>query len=99
MSLLCRRRREFQLASEMHGKVMDVRGGNKDPGAHVIVYSKHSSPAKNQLWYLDQQGFIRSALNDFALDASKMFRRGDRENYWEQCPPKIESDESRKRKN
>ena len=64
-------RREFQLASEMHGKVLDVRGANKDPGAHVIVYSKHSPPTKNQLWYTDQQGFMRSALNDFALDASQ----------------------------
>ena len=65
-------RREFHLTSEMHGKVLDVRGGNKAPGAHVIVYGKHSPPSKNQMWYLDQQGFIRSALNDFALDASKV---------------------------
>ena len=55
----------------MHGKVLDVRAGNKDPGANVIVYGKHSHPSKNQMWYLDQQGFLRSALNDFALDASK----------------------------
>jgi len=64
-------RREFQLASDMHGKVLDVRGANKDPGANVIVYSKNSPPSKNQLWYSDHQGFIRSSLNDFALDASK----------------------------
>jgi len=63
-------RREFQLVSEMHGKVLDVRRGNKDPGAEVIVFGKHSPPSKNQLWYSDQQGCIRSALNDFALDAS-----------------------------
>ena len=65
------RRREFFVVSEMHGKVLDVRGGKRDPGANVIVYSKHTPPSKNQLWYLDQQGFIRSSLNDFALDASK----------------------------
>ena len=68
------RRREFQLASEMHGKVLDVRGANKDPGANVIVYSKHSPAAKNQLWYTDHQGFLRSALNDFALDASTCYK-------------------------
>jgi len=56
----------------MHGKVLDVRGASKDPGASIIVYSKNSPPAKNQLWYLDHQGFIRSAINDFALDASKI---------------------------
>jgi len=67
-------RREFQLVSEMHGKVLDVRGGNKDPGANVIVYGKHSPPSKNQLWYLDHQGLIRSTINDFALDASKTLR-------------------------
>ena len=64
-------RREFHLVSEMHQKVLDVRGGKKDPGANVIVYRKNSPPSKNQLWYVDQQGYMRSALNDFALDASK----------------------------
>jgi len=64
-------RRDFLVVSGMHGKVLDVRGGNKNPGANVIVYGKNSPPSKNQLWYTDQQGFIRAALNDFALDASK----------------------------
>jgi len=67
---VCMYRREFVLTSEMHGKALDVRGGCKDPGTNVIVYSKHSPPSKNQLWYMDQQGFMRSSLNDFALDAS-----------------------------
>ena len=59
--------------SEMHGKVLDVRGANKDPGANVIVFAKHSPASKNQLWYLDQQAFIRSAINDFAVDASMIY--------------------------
>jgi len=33
----------------------------------VIVWPRKSPPAKNQLWYQDQQGFIRSALNDMTF--------------------------------
>lgn len=54
----------------MNGKVLDVERGSTNPGAKVIMYRKKSPPAKNQLWYMDQQGIIRSALNDFALHAS-----------------------------
>lgn len=60
-------RREFCIVSEMHKKVMDIEKENASPGAAVIMCSKKRPPAKSQLWYADQQGVIRSALNDFAL--------------------------------
>jgi len=60
-------RREFYIVSEMHGKVVDIEGQNASPGARIIMYAKHHSPAKNQLWYQDEQGFIRSSLNDMVF--------------------------------
>jgi len=62
----------FQLVSELHGKVLDVKGGNRAAGTPVVVWSKPSGDQKidNQLWYEDQTGVIRSKLNNFALDAS-----------------------------
>jgi len=60
-------RRDFFIVSEMNGKALDIRGGNASPGVDVIMYRKKSPPAKNQLWYTDQQGIIRSALNDLVF--------------------------------
>jgi len=57
-------RREFYIASEMHGKVVDIDKGQKDGGARILMWDKHSPPAKNQLWYTDDQGCIKSSLND-----------------------------------
>lgn len=62
--------RKFQIVSLMHGKLLDVRGGNTSPGAEVIMYDRHNPPTNNQLFYTDAQGYIRSALNDFAIDAA-----------------------------
>jgi len=54
----------------MHGKVLDVEGGSTSPGARVIVWPKNTcGNRQNQLWYFDENGLIRSALNDFALTA------------------------------
>jgi hypothetical protein len=53
----------------MNGHVLDVKAGNANAGAEIIMWNRKQQPSKNQLWYLDQQGFIRSALNDFALEA------------------------------
>lgn len=63
-------RREFFIISDLNGLVLDVKGNNANPGAEVIMWNRKQQPAKNQLWYADQQGVIRSALNDFAIDAS-----------------------------
>lgn len=63
-------RQNYVIVSEMNGKVLDVEGGNTNPGAHVIVWDRHVPPTKNQTFYTDPQGFLRSALNDFALDGA-----------------------------
>jgi len=54
---------QFFIKSKMHGKVLDVSGGNTAPGTKVTMWDKHSKPEKNQLWYTDPQGHIVSALN------------------------------------
>jgi len=60
-------RREFFIVSLLNNQVVDIQGGNARAGTHVIMYRKKSSPAKNQLWYLDPSGHLRSALNDMAF--------------------------------
>lgn len=62
-------RREFFIASAMNGKVLDVAGGNEGAGSKVIVYERKFPPSRNQLWFLDEMGVIRSAINGFALQA------------------------------
>lgn len=64
-------RREFFITSKLHGKVVDIVNGSKDAGTKICVYDKHPSHSKNQLWYLDQQGNIRSALNDMQFSSPK----------------------------
>jgi len=62
-------RREFYIVSGMNGKVVDIEGENSSPGARVLMWGKYHTPKKNQLWYADQQGFIRSALNDMVFSS------------------------------
>jgi len=64
-------RREFLITSKMHGMVVDIVKANKDAGAKICMYTKNSPPAKNQLWYVDPQGCIRSALNDMQFSSAK----------------------------
>jgi hypothetical protein len=59
-------RRPFYIISEMHGKVLDIRGGNRFPGAEVIMWWNKRDRSPNQLWFCDELGCIRSMLNDFA---------------------------------
>lgn len=54
----------------MHGKVLDIDGGNRSPGARVIIWPRKPHREDNQLWYTDEYGIIRSMLNDFAMDAT-----------------------------
>jgi hypothetical protein len=63
-------RREFFIVSEFNGKVLDIEGGKTEPGARVLMWEKHSPPKKNQLWYTDSQGLIKSALNDLPFSNS-----------------------------
>jgi len=39
----------------------------------VIMWPKKSSPTANEVWYLDDNGFIRSKLTDFCLQPSGTF--------------------------
>jgi len=74
-------RREFFIASEMNGKVLDIKGDKTAPGAEVLTYHKKSPPAKNQLWYTDPQGHIRSALNDLVFHNNTKGHGLKTENY------------------
>lgn len=60
-------RREFYIISEMHGKVLDICREDPKSGAKVIMYNRNKKQKKNQIWYLDGNGYIHSALNDFVL--------------------------------
>ena len=68
-AILCGFRREFVIVSKMNNLVIDVKGENAGPGAELVMWHRKHPHAKNQLWYQDNQGIIRSALNDFAIDA------------------------------
>jgi len=62
-------RREFLIVSPFaDGKVLDIKGGQGNRGDDIILWGRNQG--KNQRWYLDQQGFIRSALNDYAINAA-----------------------------
>jgi len=63
-------RREFFIVSEMNGRVVDIKGGSAGAGTNVIVYKKKSPPARNQPWYADPSGHIRSALNDMTFHST-----------------------------
>jgi hypothetical protein len=64
-------RREFYIVSELSGKVLDVAGEKMEPGAKICMWEKHADKKKNQLWYQDGLGLIRSALNDLTFSNSK----------------------------
>jgi len=63
------KRREFYIVSELNDKVLDVKGASTAAGAPVVMWTKNNPVSKNQLWYEDAHGHIRSVLTDFALDA------------------------------
>jgi len=62
-------RRLFLIISERNGEALDIRGGHAGPGTEVITFHRKAERCANQLWWADPSGVIRSALNDFALDA------------------------------
>jgi len=63
------------IVSEMHGKVMDIRGANAGPGAEVIMYMRKMDRSANQLWYMDEMGCLRSMLNDYAPECRAQGQR------------------------
>jgi len=58
----------------MNDKVLDIQGGESDPGAKVVMYDQKETDdddVDNQLWFEDRYGNIRSKLNPrLVLDAS-----------------------------
>lgn len=61
----------FYIKSELNGRVLDIEGENRAPGAKILMWDQKRGPtAANQLWYEDQQGILRSKLNGFSIDAS-----------------------------
>jgi len=64
-------RREFHIVSKMHGKVVDIVKGKAEAGTKIVMWSKHKPASKNQLWYMDEQGHIRSALNNMIFTSPK----------------------------
>jgi len=67
-------RRPFMIVSELNGKVMDIRGGSSAPKTEVIMWQRKYDRSPNQLWYMDEMGYLKSMLNDFAPHSK---RQGD----------------------
>jgi len=61
----------FYLVSRLNGKVLDVKGAERDPGGEVIMWEKKDDARVNQMWYISRDGLIRSKLNGFVLDSSE----------------------------
>jgi hypothetical protein len=62
--------RSFYIVSEKDEKlVMEVHKADPKPGAHVVVEKRREGLEPHQLWYVDEQGLIRSKLNHFAMEA------------------------------
>jgi len=74
-------RREFFIVSEQNNNVLDIKKADKKPGAPVIMYKRNSPPSNNQLWYLNPQGFIVSALNDMVFHNNTKGQGLKTENY------------------
>ena len=56
------------IKSEANEKVMDIKGGDDDEEARIILYKQRDEDNDNQLWYEDRNGFIRSKISDFVFD-------------------------------
>ncbi len=57
----------FAIRNQSSELVLDVHGASAKAGAAVILYKHKDDRSNNQLWYEDQQGYIRSKLNDYLL--------------------------------
>jgi len=82
-------RRQFHIVSEMNGRVLDISGAKKDPGAKLVMWDKKAPDAPNQLWYIDTYGYMRSVLNDMTFNNDKkgevlkmQIATGDPRNQW-----------------
>ncbi len=61
-----------QIRSRLNGMVLDIAGGNRQPGAPIIAYPPKQTGSENQLWEMvpvrHNSVMIRSRLNGFVLD-------------------------------
>lgn len=62
------------IASQMHGKVLDVEGCDTSSGTRAVMYEKQDPMQDNQLWWEDRYGVIHSCLNDMAIDVQDCLR-------------------------
>ena len=60
--------RPFRIVSELNAKVVDIQARSPAPDAKALLWSVDPGHGvRNQLWYLDSEGYIRSSLNDFVF--------------------------------
>jgi hypothetical protein len=65
------RRPTFYIVSALNNKTIDI---NEQGGAGDWVTMKTLQTGKiSQKWYFDENGYIRSAINNYAIDISKRF--------------------------
>jgi len=60
-------KQHFFIVSEMNNKVIDVKGGKTHAGTEIVMWDKNPTNSLNQQWYFDENGYIRSALNDMTF--------------------------------
>jgi hypothetical protein len=63
--------RRFYIVSEWNKLVVDIAGADRDEGAKIITWPKNDDVQRNQLWYLDQHGYIRSDFNDMVFSSDE----------------------------
>lgn len=59
--------RRFYIVSQLNDFVVDISGCDADEGTKIVMWPKNEDVQRNQLWYFDQQGFIRSDLNNMVF--------------------------------
>jgi len=54
---------------------VEIHGGASGPDSKLVMSEKRGGRERHQLWYSDDQGFIRSSLNDlvpYAADSQQL---------------------------
>ena len=54
----------------MHGKVLDVSGGDTGSGAELIMWPRKDEIEDNQLFTFGPGGVIKSKLSGYVIDSS-----------------------------
>lgn len=64
-------RRHFLIVNEANCSVLQVHKGSVKPNATVVVDKRRQENPAQQVWYLDEEGIIRSKLTDFAMESKE----------------------------